>query len=61
MREKSLTREIVAALAFKVFALTLLYFACFSSAHRTLVTPSEMAAFLLGDSKAAPASLQRRI
>ncbi len=61
MREKSLTREIVAALAFKLLALTLLYFAFFSNSHRILVTPSEMAAFLRGDSKSTPASLQRRI
>jgi len=46
MPKNPLFREIGAALVFKLLALLLLYFAFFSSSHKTHVTPSEMAAFL---------------
>jgi hypothetical protein len=44
--KRLLSREIAIALAFKVMALCLLYFLFFDHAHRTVVTPEKMAAFL---------------
>jgi hypothetical protein len=51
--KRSLSREIGAALAFKLLALTVLYFLFFSGSHRTVVTPSEMAAFLVNNHSAS--------
>jgi hypothetical protein len=47
MTRRSLSWEIAAALAFKALALTVLYSAFFSKPHKTVVTPTEMAAFLV--------------
>ena len=46
MKRTSLARDIVAALAFKVLALAALYFLFFNHAHKTVVTPAVMAAYL---------------
>ncbi len=46
MPKTSLSQDIGMALIIKVIALILIYFAFFSSSHKTRVTPSEMAAFL---------------
>jgi len=44
--QRSLSREIGAALAFKAVALTLIYLLFFSGSRAPVVTPSEMAGFL---------------
>ncbi|MGC1860488.1 MAG: cytochrome oxidase putative small subunit CydP [Methylocystis sp.] len=52
MTKRSLSREIGAALAFKLLALTVLYFLFFSGSHKTVVTTSEMATFLVNNHSA---------
>lgn len=43
---RSLGREIAWALAFKMLALAIIYFAFFGPAHRTSLTPDQIAAAL---------------
>jgi hypothetical protein len=43
-RDRSLCREIVLALLFKITVLAALYFAFFGPAHRAAVTPAAIAA-----------------
>jgi len=47
--KRSLSRDIGAALAFKVVALTVIYLLFFSGSRAPVVTPSEMAGFLTDD------------
>ena len=56
MRPRSLAREIGVALAFKALALVALYFLFFDRAHKVVVTPAKMAAYLA----AQPTALQRQ-
>lgn len=51
MPRSTLRRELTLAIVFKVAAIFLLYFLFFSSAHRTHVTPADMAAALSGTSR----------
>lgn len=46
MRQPSLARDIGVALGFKALALALLYFLFFDGAHKIVVTPAKMAAYL---------------
>jgi len=46
MRRTSLARDIGVALAFKALALAALYFLFFDRAHKIVVTPARMAAYL---------------
>lgn len=48
MARSPLRRELTLALAFKAVAIFLLYVLFFSPAHRTHVTPADMAAALAG-------------
>ena len=45
-RGRSLRREIIWVLAFKMVALTILYFAFFGTTHRIHPTPAQVAAVL---------------
>lgn len=45
-RSRSLRREIIWVLAFKMVALTILYFAFFGPTHRIHPTPAQVAAVL---------------
>jgi hypothetical protein len=49
MAHNRLRRELTLAVAFKLLALFLLYFFFFGPAHRTHVTPADMAAALGAD------------
>ena len=47
MKRESLVRDIGLALGFKALALAALYFLFFDRAHKIVVTPARMAAYLV--------------
>ena len=53
MAKRTLSLEIVAALAFKMTALAILFFMFFNGPKKSVVTPSEMATFLASNHSAS--------